>query len=45
MKNKLRNILIMHKIEKKMINGYDDFYNYYCISKKDWDEIKERVEK
>jgi len=30
-------------IERKMVEGHDDFKNYYCIEKEDWDKLKRRL--
>ncbi len=31
-------------IERKAVEGYDDFKNYLCIHKEDWEKLKERYE-
>ena len=31
-------------IERKMVEGHDDFRDYYFIEKKDWDKLNKGVE-
>jgi len=42
--NKMNNKKLLNKIRRKMVKGYDDFSNCYCIKIEDWNEIKQQEE-
>jgi len=35
---------LLNKIKSKMVKGYDDFHNYYCIPIEDWKKIVKEAE-
>jgi len=36
---------LIKSIKRKMVEGHDDFRNYYCIEKDDWNKLEDKVKR
>jgi len=36
--------IVIKFFEANFVEGHDDFKDYYCVKKEDWDTMKEMIE-